>query len=103
MFNQFEGISIADQKIIITMYLKKDVHGWIFLACAIMYGSPVWSLDHGQLHNQHLKVAVVPWGAFLSWKCPGDADWSEDYFEECPNEEERVVLLLNLAPNISKA
>ena len=48
------------------------------------------SYKHQGLTNQHLKVAAVPWGPFLVWKCPGDSEWIHTYFRECPNGEERL-------------
>ena len=57
---------------------------------ALMHnGVHAFSTDVG-MANKHLKVAAVPWGPFLVWKCPGDADWSGNYFEECPNREDRL-------------
>ena len=55
----------------------------------IMCGRQTLSSDQG-LTNQHLKVAAVPWGPFLVWKCPGDLEWSGRYFGECPNEGQRL-------------
>ena len=59
------------------------------LSLVILFGSQAWSLNQG-LTNQNIKVAAVPWGPFLVWRCPGDSEWSDHYFRECPNGEERL-------------
>ena len=71
------------------MHTLKSVRLAISSLALIIHGIQAFSTNDG-IANRHLKVAVVPWGPFLVWKCPGDADWLGNYFEECPNGEERL-------------
>ena len=58
------------------------------ISFVILIGSQGVFSNRG-LTNRHLKVAVVPWGPFLVWRCPEDSEWSGGYFRDCPNEGER--------------
>ena len=71
------------------MHTIKPVRLAISSLTLMLHATQAFSTDVG-MANKHLKVAAVPWGPYLVWKCPGDADWSDDYFEECLNGEERL-------------
>ena len=71
------------------MHTIKPVRLAISSFALMLHATQAFSTDVG-MANKDLRVAAVPWGPFLVWKCPGGADWSDDYFEECPNGEERL-------------
>ena len=67
---------------------------WHCLFAVICLGHVVWSSSKDSaLYNKHLKVVVVPWKPFLSWKCPtlpDYVDWwqiDKDYVDDWDAEE----------------
>ena len=69
------------------MFETRVLHQALILFVILIGSQGVFS-NRG-LTNRHLKVAAVPWGPFLVWRCPEDSEWSDGYFRDCPNEGER--------------
>ena len=67
---------------------------WHCLFAVICLGHVVWSSSKDSaLYNKHLKVVVVPWKPFFTWKCPtltDYVDWwqiDKDYVDDWDAEE----------------
>ena len=61
-----------------------------FLLVVAYFGCQVRSNTGRGLSNKHLTVVAVPWKPFLSWKCPNDTTWSDDWITDCANGEDQM-------------
>ena len=46
------------------------------------------SLQEKRLMNKHLRVVAMPKHPFFVWKCPNDAEWTDEWKMDCPNGED---------------
>ena len=54
------------------------------------YGCGVWSFKDVKLSNKHLRVVVVPWKPFLTWKCPTHTGYRDWWSREVNGGKDRV-------------